>query len=123
MVPLFAPEKTTPGMTASGAAQTYNFERYLKNRGLVRESEGKGVKIFATLDSALEWSEERILAAHGGGLGTAAKMAVAVQQVDGPRGRVGRSNQCGEVLLVEQPSKVTRERRRMLQSLDVEVVG
>ena len=47
---------------ASGLHDQRDFERYLAQMGVVRE--GGGVMISETLDSALEWMEERILEAY-----------------------------------------------------------
>jgi SulP family sulfate permease len=47
----------------SGLLEQRDFERYLAQMGLVRE--GDGVMITETQDSALEWMEDRILAAAG----------------------------------------------------------
>jgi SulP family sulfate permease len=47
----------------SGLLEQRDFERYLAQMGLVRE--GGGVMITETQDSALEWMEDRILAAAG----------------------------------------------------------
>jgi len=43
--------------------EKHDFERYLSQMGLVKQS--NGVLIFETFDSALEWIEEHILADHG----------------------------------------------------------
>lgn len=47
----------------SGVTEQRNFEKYLKHLGIVNPQDG--VLVFETLDSALEWMEDRILAAHG----------------------------------------------------------
>jgi sulfate permease, SulP family len=44
----------------SGLHDSRDFERYLAQLGVVREG-GEGIMIFHTLDSALEWMEDRIL--------------------------------------------------------------
>ena len=47
----------------SGLARSGDIEGYLAQLGLVRG--GKGIRLFETRDSALEWIEDRILEAHG----------------------------------------------------------
>ncbi len=47
----------------SGFLDDRNFEVYLEELGVVRK--GSGVRIFETMDGALEWMEDRILEAHG----------------------------------------------------------
>lgn len=46
----------------SGVLEGNDFEAYLKQLGLLG---GKGVKIWDTMDGAMEWMEEQILIAHG----------------------------------------------------------
>ena len=48
----------------SGVFEKRDFERYLTNRGLIK-GDRDGVKIFETLDAALEWMEEKILLTKG----------------------------------------------------------
>lgn len=47
----------------SGMARSGDIEGYLAQLGLVRG--GKGIRLFETRDSALEWMEDRLLDAHG----------------------------------------------------------
>jgi SulP family sulfate permease len=47
----------------SGLNDQRNFELYLRQLGIVNETDG--VLIFETLDSALEWMEDQILHSHG----------------------------------------------------------
>jgi hypothetical protein len=51
----------------SAVMERRDFETYLKNRGLITATD-KSVLIFETLDSALDWMEEKILSAHGRGM-------------------------------------------------------
>jgi SulP family sulfate permease len=46
----------------AGVLQGRDFETYLKVTGLIGD---KGMKIWDTMDSAMEWMEEQILATHG----------------------------------------------------------
>lgn len=47
----------------SGLLDERNFEMYLQELGVIRT--GGGVKIFETMDAALEWMEDQILERHG----------------------------------------------------------
>ncbi len=47
----------------SGLARSGDIEGYLAQLGLVRG--GKGIRLFETRDSAIEWMEDRVLEAHG----------------------------------------------------------
>jgi SulP family sulfate permease len=47
----------------SGLARSSDIEGYLTQLGLVRG--GKGIRLFETRDSAIEWIEDRLLEAHG----------------------------------------------------------